>query len=82
MQRELPDVAEMIERQAHESAAGPRISPQSPTWQAVKQWIQEQIDMDLQPTLRNRTIDHSLTQYARGGYDYLDRLLEYGEQRS
>lgn len=55
-----------------------RIDRNSSTWKAIKQYIKEQVATDYMPTLRNRGIDHDGTQYARGGIDALDGLLQFG----
>lgn len=57
----------------------PKIDPNSPTWQAIKKWIEGEVRSDFLPALRSRNTTQDHTQYARGGYDALERLLQQGE---
>lgn len=53
-----------------------RIERHGSTWQAVKAHIKE-AQAEHIASLRNKKLDHSETQYARGAMDALDRLLEF-----
>lgn len=56
----------------------PKIDRNSQTWKAVKKYIEDQISCEFSPMLRKRDSDHNKTQYARGGFDALEGLLEFG----
>ncbi len=55
-----------------------RIDRNSNTWKAIKEYIKQQTAEDYMPTLRHKGIGHDETQYARGGLDALESLLEFG----
>ena len=62
----------------HGDRSNSRIERHSNTWQAVKGFIKEQVEVDHMPLLRKSGIDHGQTEYARGAMDALDSLLRFG----
>ncbi len=68
----------LIDSLALDNSGDYRVDRRSPTWQAVKSFLEEQVKVHYMPTLRNVSMDHGQTQYARGAMDVLDRLLEFG----
>lgn len=56
----------------------PKVQRNSETWKAIKLEIEQMINGDHLPALRNRNLDHGRTQYARGAMDALESLLRFG----
>jgi hypothetical protein len=54
-----------------------KIDRGSPTWKAVKAYIARQVADNYMPMLKNRGVSHDDTQYARGGVEALESLLEF-----
>ncbi len=55
-----------------------RIERHGGTWVAIREAIREWQKEEYLPALRNKNLDFSEVQYARGAMDALDRLLELG----
>lgn len=67
---------EQIVRDATEpTASSPYIDKESLTWQAIRSAIKEKARDEYFPALRNKQLDMSDVQYARGGLDALESLL-------
>lgn len=74
---EAERVAE-INRQTLGDGPEPKIDRNSQTWKAVINYIKNQQEVEFMPMLRKRDSSSDRTQYARGGLDALDGLMEHG----
>lgn len=54
-----------------------KVNRLSSDWIATKMFVEEEMQNHMQ-TLRNVSIDHGQTQYARGAMDALESLLRFG----
>lgn len=69
----------MIDRQAiGDLSREPKVDPNSDTWKAVLNFVQDQHDSNFMSLLRNRNSTTDELYYANGGLDCLESLLELG----